>query len=410
MAEQPDWARRIRALREARGYSQAEAAEVMRTHSDRTLPDAEHLVRRWKAWELGENKPSREYATLIAATLGTVTDSLFPPQSRAADLSLLSATGMDTLEIVGRLQVSDVTDATIEALQITVDKLCSEYAYTPPRDLIVEGRQWLRRIVDMQERHLTFRQRRRTLELAGWLALLVGCLEYDLGDRRAAEATRRMALKLGTEIENPGILGWSHEMQAWFALTRGDYRGVLAAAEAGQAAASNHSVQVQLIAQEAKALARMGQTAEMEMALERGRQVLDRMPYPDNIQNHFVVDPAKFDFYAMDCYRHVGNDRIARTLAEEVLRNGRSDFNGTDHTPMRSAEAQITLAVAAAREGELSEAIHYGQLAISGDRKSVPSLLMVSRDLTSVLAERYASEPEANEYRERLQAIARTIS
>lgn len=409
MAEQPDWARRIRALREARGYSQSEAAAVMRTHADRTLPDAEHLIRRWKAWELGENKPSREYASLIAATLGTVTDSLFPPQSRELDLSLLSATGMDTLEIIGRLHASDVTDATIEALHITVDKLCSEYSYTPPQDLIIEGRQWLRRIVDMQERHLTFRQRRRTLELAGWLALLVGCLEYDLGDRRAADATRKMALKLGTEIENPGILGWSHELQAWFALTSGNYRGVIAAAEAGQAAAGSHGVQVQLIAQEAKALARMGHADEMEVALERGRQVLDRMPYPDNIHNHFVVDPAKFDFYAMDCYRHTGNDRIARTLAEEVLRNGRSDFDGTDHTPMRSAEARITLAVAAAREGELSEAIHYGRRAISTDRKSVPSLLMVSRDLTAVLTDRYAGEPEADEYRLQLQALARTV-
>jgi transcriptional regulator with XRE-family HTH domain len=224
--ESPVWAQRIRALREARGLSQSDAAEEMRTHSKKILPAADHLLRRWKAWEPGENKPGRDYAPLIAATLGTVTAALFPPVDRTnSGLTVLSATGMDTLEIVSRLQSSDVNDATLEGLRITVEKLCSEYAYMPPADLIIEGRQWLRRIVDMQEQRLGFRQRRDTLELAGWLALLVGCLEYDLGDRRAAEGTRKMALSLGQEIENSGILGWAHEMRAWFAITSGDYPG-----------------------------------------------------------------------------------------------------------------------------------------------------------------------------------------
>lgn len=43
----------------------------------------------------------------------------------------------------------------------------------------------------------------------------------------------------------------------------------------------------------------------METSLETGRRLLDAMPYPDNIENHFVVDQSKFDFYAMDCYRQV---------------------------------------------------------------------------------------------------------
>ncbi len=77
---------------------------------------------------------------------------------------------------------------------------------------------------------------------AGWLALLVGCLEYDLGQRQAAEATRRSALSLGQEAGSSGILGWAHEMRAWFALTSGDYRGVIAAADGGEAAAGSHSV------------------------------------------------------------------------------------------------------------------------------------------------------------------------
>ncbi|MCX4097297.1 XRE family transcriptional regulator [Nocardia sp. alder85J] len=312
---------------------------------------------------------------------------------------------MDTLEIVSRLQTSDINEATIDALHVTVDKLCSEYAFTPPRELIIEGRQWLRRIVELQDRHLTFSQRRRTLEFGGWLALLVGCLEYDLGESQAADATRRMALKLGIEIDNAGIIGWAYEMQAWFALTAGDYRGVIAAAETGQGAAGNNGVLVQLIAQEAKAWARMGRQSEMEKALERGRSALDGMPYPENIKNHFVVDPGKFDFYAMDCYRHVGDTRLSRTLADEVIRAG-TDFNGYERTPMRNAEARITLAVAAAREGDLDGAIHFGTAALETPRKSVPSLLLVARDLTSVLDSEYPNETASLDYHEQLRAIS----
>lgn len=409
MAEQsPVWAKRIRALREAHGWSQSEAVERMRGHSSKSLPDTDNLLRRWKAWELGENKPGSFYAPIIAATLKTVTASLFPPDIRSeADMELLSATGMDTLEIVSRLSASAVNDATIEALRITVDKLCSEYASKPPHELVVEGRQWLRRIVEMQEQRLSFRQRRDTLELAGWLALLVGCIEYDLGDRRRAEATRKAALKLGQEVESGGILGWAHEMRAWFALTSGDFRGVVAAAEAGQAVAGSHSVGVQLIAQEAKALARMGRRQEMESALERGRVLLDSMPYPDNLENHFVVDPAKFDFYAMDCYRHVGEDRLARGLADEVVRQS-TDFDGRQKAPMRIAEANITLGVVAAREGDLNEAITFGRRALAGDRKSLPSLAMVSQDLEVVLRNQYETESEAREYLHDLSRIRQT--
>jgi hypothetical protein len=213
-----------------------------------------------------------------------------------------------------------------------------------------------------------------------------------------------MALSLGQEIENSGILGWAHEMRAWFAITSGDYRGAIAAAEGGQLAAGDHSVGVQLIAQEAKAWARMGRPREMEAALERGRLALEDMPYPDNTDNHFVVDPAKYDFYAMDCYRHVGQDRLARTLADEVIRNG-TDFNGDERMPMRVAEAQITLGVVAAREGDLDEALARGRRAMSGPRKSLPSLALVSQDLADVLSEKYSGQPDADSYREQLRTI-----
>jgi transcriptional regulator with XRE-family HTH domain len=400
------WAERIRAERVARGLSQRKAAEQLCRIVGRDSSEVENMLRRWKAWEAGDNKPVDDNASGLAKMFNTVTAALFPPEPEANDggLALLSETGLDTLEIVSRLQASDINQATIDGLRITVDKLCSEYSYMPPRELIVEGRQWLRRIVEMNGGRLTFAQRAETLELAGWLTLLVGCLEYDLGDRNRAEATRQAAMRIGTEIGHGGIIGWAYEMSSWFALTTGNYRGVLAAAEAGVEAARGHSVAVQLIAQEAKARARMRDTRGMNDALERGRELLETMPYPENIENHFVVDPAKFDFYAMDCYRKSGEDRLAVNVANEVIRVG-TDFDGSERAPMRIAEARVTLGVAAARAGDLDEALSYGAQALNGDRKSMPSLVMVTKDLAGVLAERYKDEPDAREYLDRLNVI-----
>jgi hypothetical protein len=72
---------------------------------------------------------------------------------------------------------------------------------------------------------------------------------------------------------------------------------------------------------------------------------------------------------------------------------------------MRLAEARVTLGVSAARQGDLEGAIHYGQQALGGQRKSLPSLLMVSRDLTKVLNERYPDEPTTTTYLDQIHGL-----
>jgi hypothetical protein len=53
----------------------------------------------------------------------------------------------------------------------------------------------------------TVAQHREVLALSGWLALLVGCVEYDMGDRHAAESTRRAALSLATKAVHSEVAG-----------------------------------------------------------------------------------------------------------------------------------------------------------------------------------------------------------
>ena len=56
----------------------------------------------------------------------------------------------------------------------------------------------------------------------------------------------------------------------------------------------------------------------------------------------------------MDCYRHLAEDRMTETLADEVIRSA-TDFDGTERAPMRLAEAKVTLGVVAARKATSSK-------------------------------------------------------
>lgn len=298
---------------------------------------------------------------------------------------LIASTGMDTLELLRRVRASAVDSSTVDALNITVEQLCCDYAHADARELLATGKEWLGKMTDLLGNRLTLTQHREILDSAGMLALLVGCVEYDVGDPRAAEATRRMAMELGKESGNVGVVGWAQEMLAWFHLTAGNYRAVVPAAEAGTLAAPSHSVAVQLYGQQAKAYARMGMAKEVRESMEKGSALLNRLPYPDRPENHFVVDPDKWDFYAMDTYRIVGEDQLARRNAEEVIRRSVGP-DGVILAPMRHTEAHLTLAVVAAREGDIEQATSLGVQALNNGRQSRPSLLMVASELEHELS------------------------
>ncbi len=179
----------------------------------------------------------------------------------------------------------------------------------------------------------------------------------------------------------------------------------MAAARAGTEVTPQSSVAVQFAAQDAKAWARIGDRRQTEVALDRGRRLLDSMPYPENLDHHFVVDPTKFDYYAMDCYRLLADDKMAENLAGEVIQAS-TDFDGKERSPMRLAEAWITLGVVAARQGDLDEAVSQGEHALSGQRRSLPSLLMASRDLTKLLNERYPGTSGTRQYLDQLHTLS----
>ncbi|MFE6403356.1 hypothetical protein [Streptomyces alboflavus] len=108
----------------------------------------------------------------------------------------------------------------------------------------------------------------------------------------------------------------------------------------------------------------------------------------------------------MDADRLLGDDERAATHARSVIRISTGP-DGTEISPMRAAEARLTLGVAAARTGEIEEAVGMGTAALEANRKSLPSLLLVADELDRELRSRYPREATARDFHEQITTIKR---
>ncbi|MGK4582551.1 tetratricopeptide repeat protein [Kitasatospora sp. HPMI-4] len=335
---------------------------------------------------------------------GTVVGVIAQPPAAVALPAAASFGLWEVAEMVRRIEQSDINPASMESIEAAIYQLCRAYPYAPAAELHQKTREGIDFVTRQLDRRISLKQHRDLLVHAGWLFLLGGCLEYDMGQVEAANLSKAAALRIGTETGHGEMTAWAWELEAWFALTQGRYADVIKAVEAGHTADSSHSIGVQLYGQAAKAFGRMGDGRAVRDALEAGRARLDRLPRPEHPDHHFVIDPDKWDFYAMDAYRLLGDDDRAAVHAREVIRVGTAP-DGSERSPMRMAEARLTLGVAAARRGELEEAVAVATRALATERKSLPSLLMIAGELDQELRTKYPKELLTGQFHDQVITI-----
>ena len=184
----PAWAQRLAAERQARGWTQQQTVEALRMQADR--PAARRRAPAAHVEELGARQappPARVPAAhrrRLRHASRRPSSGPTPRRPRVARVRPRGPGGDNTLELVERIRRSDLDRASLDTLSITVERLCSEYAYMPSADLRREGQAWMAKLVQLLDGRLTLAQHREVLVLAGWLALLVGCVEYDTRDVR----------------------------------------------------------------------------------------------------------------------------------------------------------------------------------------------------------------------------------
>ncbi len=401
----------LRRLRLARRWRQRDLADQVEVLSRRVLGQtigvSERTISRWESGRDGP--PSLPAQRVLAAVFEVPIDTLGFAQPDAltaaagVDPSAVDAGPADALELVARLTRSDVSAATLELLARRVDRLCRDYPVRPAPELLTEARGWLDRTLGLLERRTSLGAHRELLVSAGWLSALVACLHYDLGHQDGAQTWREATGSLGTESGHAEITGWSHEIAAWMAFTADRPTEALVHAQAGQRIDRTSCVAAQLAAQEARAVAKLGDRGAAEDAMARSRAVLDRLPDPADPDHHFVIDPAKADFYAMGVYRWLGVGDAAQEYAQ-LTRAYCERPDGTIRSPMRRSEALLTLGAVAARRGDLNAAVAYGLAGLGDPRKCMPSLLTSAADLDAAL-DGHRTEPVAAAWRDALATV-----
>lgn len=263
---------------------------------------------------------------------------------------------------------------------------------------------YVRRLLDGRK---TLAQHRQLLVAGGWLAVLLACLHFDLGDREAAEVSRDLGFQFGTEAGHQELVAWSYELLAWFALVDGRYHDTVAFGQTGLELAPATSAGVQLAVQQAKAWSRLGDRREAEVAMRTAAGALARLPVPSNPEHHFVFDPPKLSFYAATCYTWLGELDRAEEHAQDVVSQC-LEVPGLVRWPVRLAENRVDLGLIAVRRDQPDQAADLGRQALDSERKSGSTLGRVA-ELDAALMTNYAEIPETRDLHERYLVARRSL-
>ena len=368
----------------------------------------EERIRRWESGEVRWPSPVyrralKDVTGLDPAQLGFIPNgqvAVPPARIDAAEAFRSEAELVDTLDLARIVSVSDIGQGTLDTLQEAAELLCRAYPSASAAELRARTKQRLTYVSRLLQGKLTLAQHRELLVTIGWLALLLGCVHYDLGEREQAEAARQAAYQAGLQAGHGEIIAWSYEMAAWFALTEGRYHDVVDYARAGQQHAGLTNAMIQLVLQQARGQARLGLRREVHASLDHGAKLLEQVPKPEHPENHFVFDHTKWIFYAATCYTWLCDDEPAEEHARELVAY-HTQPDGSTNAPMRTAISNIDLGLIRARHGDLDQAVHHGLTAFSYDRKTEASLLSHAVDLDHLLSDRYPDERMAEEFHQR---------
>ncbi|GAB0103505.1 hypothetical protein JMUB6875_24780 [Nocardia sp. JMUB6875] len=340
----------LRAAREAAGIGLREMAR--RTHFN-----ASYL----SLIETGRRPVTAEVVAAYERTLGR--DAVVG--SEATD------EGLAALEWMQRVAGSDIGGGSLERLESTVDDLAAAYPTTRPEELLAQVDQHLGLAARMMEGKKTLTEYRRLMVAVGWMSLLAGTCQIDLGQPRAAAARLRLAREIADEAGHPEIAAWCLETSAWSHLTAADFPAAVQLSRAAQAIApTTSSAFIQATAQEGRALARLGDAPGTYNVLRRVARLVSGLRVPDRPEHHFRYDPAKSDAYVATTLAWIG-DPAAETYARHVLTE-LADSAST--RPRRIATANIDLGLALVAANKPDEAAHVTLTAVTSGRL-VPSNL-----------------------------------
>ncbi|MEV7360826.1 helix-turn-helix domain-containing protein [Kitasatospora sp. NPDC091276] len=362
-------AERRRALverRKALGFTQESLAQNLGV--DRST------VARWESGKVDPQDWQRPtLAKVLRVTLIELDSLLYSaatPKPARDDIPSNSAEyddEIEALELARRVSASDVGKEMLERLELTFHDLAIKYPTVAPHELLGQVRKYALYVARLMDSKKTLAEHRQLLVIGGWFSLLGATLHIDLDQQDAATARLRTAMTLAQHAENSEIQAWCFETDAWRVLTDGNYsKAVELSATAQQLAPTGSSVEIQALAQQGRAFARLGYSAETYAAIDRVQALSAALGTPNQPEHHFQYDPAKSLAYAATTLAWLG-DPAAEAYAREVI-SRLSPSDDVNKWPRRVASANIDLALSLVATNRLDEACNSAQRAMLSGR------------------------------------------
>ncbi len=169
----------------------------------------EERIRRWESGEVRWPSPVyrralKDVTSLDPSQLGFIPNgqaAVSPARIDAAEAFRSEAELVDTLDLARMVSVSDIGQGTLDTLQEAAELLCRAYPSASAAELRARTKQRLSYISRLLHGRLTLAQHRELLVTIGWLALLLGCVHYDLA--------RQAAYQAGLQAGHGEIIAWS---------------------------------------------------------------------------------------------------------------------------------------------------------------------------------------------------------
>jgi transcriptional regulator with XRE-family HTH domain len=354
----------------------------------------------------GRTTPTAEVAKRLDEALGAngALVALLPcrqPQKPTTASATETDAEFEAMELVRRIEASEVSDGTLIRLEQAADRMAMSYAGTPPDLLLPRVRRHLSYVTGLVDVRMTIDRQRRLLTVGGWLSLLAATLHIDLRQREAAEAWLVTAEQMAAHAEHDEIRAWCVETRAWDLLTDGRYSDALALSRRAQAIApTGSSALIQATAQEGRAWARMSDAGQTRDALGRVARLVGNLRTPEFPEHHYRYDPAKAISYTATTLAWIG-DPAAEDFARGAIGELLGELGGVPR-PRRIASARLDLALALIAAGKPDEASAEALSAVTSGR-IVPSNWWRAAEVLAGVER--SGVPEARDLREACRAF-----
>jgi hypothetical protein len=311
----------------------------------------------------------------------------------------------ESVELSRQAEASELGPVTLQHLDLAVQRYGANYLQVPPQELFQQITEQRRYVVELLRRRHTLAEGSGLYVVCGWLTGLLAHLALDMGNVQAARAHAVTALQLATETGHGDLAAWVWGTRAMIETYCGDAREAVRCTEVGQRLTRRgSSAAVRLPAQAARAFGRLGDEANLQVALEDAEKAfsdLDEVPTGSILS----FDAPYLPFYAGTAYAWLGGrPRRVEEYAERTLM-----LCGATPTawPVTRALARVDLATARIAQGAPDVAAHLGSEVINiyENERQVTLILRRAGELRTGLAS-HTSIADVRLFLERLRTTA----